>query len=42
MIFVFSLFGCFRAIFVGKKGKFLGDEVFSTKFKTSDGKDVFL
>ncbi|XP_034496952.1 myelin transcription factor 1 isoform X3 [Ailuropoda melanoleuca] len=31
-----SLSGCPRATFAGKKGKVSGDEVFSTKFKTSD------
>nr|XP_036862515.1 myelin transcription factor 1 isoform X3 [Manis javanica] len=31
-----SLSGCPRATFAGKKGKLSGDEVLSTKFKTSD------
>lgn len=36
--FASSLSGCPRATFAGKKGKVSGDEVLSTKFKTSDGK----
>lgn len=35
----FSLSGCPRATFAGKKGKLSGDEILNTKFKTSDGKD---
>ncbi|KAM6164529.1 myelin transcription factor 1 [Rhynchocyon petersi] len=31
-----SLSGCPRATFAGKKGKLSGDEILSTKFKTSD------
>lgn len=38
--FASSLSGCPRATFAGKKGKLSGDEVLSTKFKTSDGKDT--
>lgn len=37
-----SLSGCPRATFAGKKGKLSGDEVLSTKFKTSDGTRPFL
>lgn len=40
MTFASSLSGCPRATFAGKKGKLSGDEVLSTKFKTSDGKDT--
>lgn len=36
--FASSLSGCPRATFAGKKGKVSGEEVLSTKFKTSDGK----
>ncbi|NXV40915.1 MYT1 factor, partial [Uria aalge] len=32
----FSLSGCPRATFAGKKGKLSGDEILNTKFKTSD------
>lgn len=42
MTFASSLSGCPRATFAGKKGKLSGDEALSTKFKTSDGKDVLL
>ncbi|XP_074145041.1 myelin transcription factor 1 isoform X5 [Sminthopsis crassicaudata] len=37
-----SLSGCPRATFAGKKGKLSGDEILGTKFKTSDGKDLYV